>query len=41
VLYIGHVINLVAYKVLFRSDVEGFELELESNVTTERVELAS
>lgn len=35
---IGHVINLVAHKVLFGSDVESFEHEL-GNVTTEVVEL--
>lgn len=34
----GHVINLVAHKVLFGSDVESFEHEL-SNVTAEVVEL--
>jgi hypothetical protein len=34
----GHVINLVAHKVLFGSDVESFEHEL-GNVTTEAVEL--
>lgn len=41
VLYIGHVINLVAHKVLFGSDVEAFEAELESNVTAEVVEVNS
>lgn len=35
---IGHVINLVAHKVLFGSNVESFEHEL-SNVTAEVVEL--
>jgi hypothetical protein len=34
----GHVINLVAHKVLFGSDVESFEHEL-SNATAEAVEL--
>jgi hypothetical protein len=38
VLCMGHVINLVAYKVLFGSDVESFEHEL-SNITAEAVEL--
>jgi hypothetical protein len=38
VLCIGYVINLVAHKVLFGSDVESFEYEL-SNVTAEAVEL--
>jgi hypothetical protein len=38
VLCMGHVINLVAHKVLFGSDVESFEHEL-SNVTAEAVEL--
>jgi hypothetical protein len=41
VLCMGHIINLVAHKVLFGSDVEAFEVELESNVTAEVVELAS
>ena len=41
VLCMGHIINLVAHKVLFGSDVEAFELELESNVTTDVVELLS
>lgn len=41
VLCIGHVINLVAHKMLFGSDVESFEHELESNVTAEVVELNS
>jgi hypothetical protein len=41
ILCMGHVINLVAHKVLFGSDVEAFEVELESNVTAEVVELAS
>jgi hypothetical protein len=40
VLCIGHIHNLVAHKVLFGSDVEAFELELESNVTAEIVKLA-
>jgi hypothetical protein len=35
---IGHVINFVANKVLFGSDVESFEYEL-SNTTAEAVEL--
>jgi hypothetical protein len=35
---IGHIINLVAHKVLFGSDVESFEHEL-SNATAEAVEL--
>jgi hypothetical protein len=29
----------VAYEVLFRTDVEAFELELESNIIAEVVEL--
>jgi hypothetical protein len=41
VLCIGHIINLVAHKVLFGSDVELFEHELESNVTAEVIELDS
>ncbi|KAM0688742.1 hypothetical protein Q7P36_010817 [Cladosporium allicinum] len=41
VLCIGHVINLIAYKVLFGSDVESFEHELEHAVTAEAVELAT
>jgi hypothetical protein len=41
VLCIGHIINLVAHEVLFGSDVEAFELELESNITAEIVELAT
>jgi hypothetical protein len=41
VLCIGHIINLVAHEVLFRSDVEAFELELESNITAEIVKLAT
>jgi hypothetical protein len=40
-LYVGHIINLVAYKVLFGSDAEAFELKLQSKVTAEAVELAS
>lgn len=38
---IGYIINLVAHQVLFNSDIEAFEDELESNVTAEIVELAS
>lgn len=41
VLCVGHIINLVAHKVLFGSDVESFVQELESNATAESVELAS
>jgi hypothetical protein len=41
VLCMGHVINLVAHKVLFGSDVESFEYELEHAVTAEAVELAT
>jgi hypothetical protein len=41
VLCIGHVINLVAHKVLFSSDVESFEYELEHTVTAEAVELTA
>jgi hypothetical protein len=41
VLCMGHIINLVAHKVLFGSDVESFEHELESNVTAEIIELDS
>lgn len=38
---VGHIINLVAHQVLFNSDIEAFEEELERNVTAEVVELAS
>lgn len=38
---LGHIINLVAHQVLFNSDVEAFEHELESTVTAEVVELNS
>jgi hypothetical protein len=41
VLCMGHIINLVAHKILFGSNVESFEHELISNVTAEVVELAS
>jgi hypothetical protein len=41
VLCMGHVINLVAHKVLFSSDVKSFEYELEHAVTAEAVELAT
>jgi hypothetical protein len=41
VLCMGHIINLVAHKVLFGSDVESFEDELKHNITAEIVELAS
>jgi hypothetical protein len=41
VLCIGHIINLVAYKILFGSDVESFEHELKHDVTAEVVELAT
>jgi len=41
VLYIGHVIDLIAHKVLFGSDVESFEHELKHVVTAEAVELAT
>jgi hypothetical protein len=41
VLCMGHIINLVAHKVLFGSDVESFEHELEHVVTAEAVELAA
>jgi hypothetical protein len=41
VLCMGHIINLVAHEVLFGSDAEAFELELESTVTAELVELAT
>jgi hypothetical protein len=41
VLYIGHIINLVAYKVLFGSDVESFEYKLEHAVAAEAIELAT
>jgi hypothetical protein len=40
ILCIGHVVNLVAHQVLFGSDIESFEHELE-NVTAEEVELRS
>jgi hypothetical protein len=36
VLCVGHVINLVAHKVLFGSDVESFEHELEATATAEQ-----
>jgi hypothetical protein len=41
ILCIGYIINLVAYEVLFGSNVEAFELELENNVIAEVVELAT
>jgi hypothetical protein len=41
VLCMGHIINLVAYKILFGSDVESFEQELQTKVTAEVVELAT
>jgi hypothetical protein len=41
VLCMGHIINLVAHKVLFGSDVKSFEHELESNVIAEVIELDS
>lgn len=41
VLCMGHIINPVAHQVLFGTDVEAFEHELEVNVTAEAVELAS
>jgi hypothetical protein len=41
VLCIGHVINLMAYKVLFGSDVESCEHELEYIVIAEAVKLAT
>jgi hypothetical protein len=41
VLCIGHVINLIAYKVLFSSDVESFKYELKYAVTAEAVELTT
>jgi hypothetical protein len=41
VLCIGYIINLVAHKVLFGSDIESFEEELEASVTTETIELVS
>jgi hypothetical protein len=41
VLCMGYIINLVAHEVLFGSDAEAFELELESIVTAELVELAT
>jgi hypothetical protein len=41
VLCISYIINLVAHEVLFGSNVEAFELELESNVIAEVVELAT
>jgi hypothetical protein len=37
----GHVINLMAHKVLFGTDVESFEYELEHAVMAEAVELAT
>jgi hypothetical protein len=40
-LCIGYIINLIAYKVLFGSDVESFEDKLKHNVTAEIIELAS
>jgi hypothetical protein len=41
ILCISYIINLVAYEVLFRSDVEAFELELKSNIIAEIVKLAT
>jgi hypothetical protein len=41
VLCIGHIINLVAHKVLFGSDIESFEQELENDVTNELLKLTS
>jgi hypothetical protein len=41
VLCMGHIINLVAHKIFFGSDVESFEHELTSDVTAEVVELAN
>jgi hypothetical protein len=38
---IGHIINLVAHKVLFGSNVESFEHELTSNITAEVAELTT
>lgn len=38
---LGHIIDLVAHQVLFNTDVEAFEHELESTVTAEAIELAS
>jgi hypothetical protein len=38
VLYIGHIVKLVAHKVLFGSDVESFEYGL-NNITAEAIEL--
>ena len=40
-LCIGYIINLVAYKILFGSDVESFEQELQTKVIAEVVELAT
>jgi hypothetical protein len=40
ILCMGHVVNLVAHQVLFGSDIESFEHELE-NVIAEEVELRS
>jgi hypothetical protein len=39
ILYISYIINLVAYVVLFRTDVEAFELELKSNIIAKVVKL--
>jgi hypothetical protein len=41
VLCIGHIINLVAHKILFGSDIESFEYELKHNIIAEVVELAT
>jgi hypothetical protein len=41
VLCIEHVINLIAHKVLFGSDVESFEHKLKHAVTAEAVKLAA
>jgi hypothetical protein len=38
IMCMGHIINLVAQQVLFRSDVDAFEEEL-TNVTAEEIEL--
>jgi hypothetical protein len=39
VLCMGHIINLVAHRVLFGSDIESFEHELKHDLTAEIVEL--
>lgn len=41
VLYVGYIINLVAYKGLFSSNAKAFKYELEGTIIAELVELNS